>query len=67
MPAILWVICASVTVSAISLVGIFTLLVKEKILNQALILLIGFSAGGLIGAAFFHLLPEAIEIIRSHE
>lgn len=52
-------------VSLISLIGIFSLLVNEKILHRILILLIGFSAGGLIGGAFLHLLPEAIEISNS--
>jgi len=28
--------------------------------------LIGFSAGGLIGGAFLHLLPEALEQTESH-
>jgi len=42
-------------------VGIFALLLKEEMLNSILIVLVGFSAGGLIGGAFLHLLPEAIE------
>lgn len=65
MSALLWAIGASFTVSLISLVGIFTLLVKEELLNRALIPLIGFSAGGLIGGAFLHLLPEAVELSNS--
>jgi len=52
---------ASVIVSLISLVGIFNLLLNEKLLNKILIILIGFSTGGLIGGAFLHLLPEAME------
>lgn len=56
-----WAIGASVVVSLISLVGIFTFLFNDKLLNKLLILLIGFSAGGLIGGAFLHLLPEALE------
>lgn len=47
-------------VSLISLIGAFTLAVKEKFLNQILILFIGFSAGGMLGGAFFHLLPESM-------
>lgn len=56
-----WTIGASITVSLISLIGIFTLLIKEKWLNKILVLLIGFAAGGLIGGAFLHLLPESLE------
>lgn len=61
MANFVWAIGASIAVSLISLVGIFSLLFKEGMLERALFLLIGFSAGGLIGAAFLHLLPEALE------
>jgi len=57
----LWAICASIAVSLISLLGIFSLLLKKNLLEEILILLVGFSAGGLIGGAFLHLLPEALE------
>lgn len=56
-----WALGASIVVSLISLIGIFGLLLKEKFLEKILLLLIGFSAGGLIGGAFLHLLPEALE------
>src|SRR3989338_4164657 len=59
--ALAWALCASVFVSIISFVGIITLLLREEALNKVLSVLIGFSAGGLIGGAFLHLLPEAIE------
>ena len=62
----IWAIGASIIVSLISLIGIVTLLFKEKRLNEILIPLIGFSAGGLIGGAFLHLLPEALEQTESH-
>jgi len=57
----LWAISASIIVSLVSLIGIFSLLLNENLLNKILIPLIGFSAGGLIGGAFLHLLPESIE------
>jgi zinc and cadmium transporter len=57
----LWAICASIAVSLISLIGIFSLLLKKGLLEKVLILLVAFSAGGLIGGAFLHLLPEALE------
>src|SRR4030042_6606989 len=65
MVSFIWAIGASIVVSLISLIGIVTLLFKEKRLNEILIPLIGFSAGGLIGGAFLHLLPEALEQIES--
>lgn len=59
---IYWALGASIAVSIISLVGVFTMLLKEELLKKALILLVAFSAGALIGGAFLHLLPEALEI-----
>ncbi len=58
---LIWAICASVIVSLVSFVGIVSFLFNEKLLNKILILLIAFAAGGLIGGAFLHLLPEALE------
>lgn len=62
---LIWILSATVLVSLISLVGIFTLGVKTKIFDKILVLLVGFAAGGLIGGAFLHLLPEAIERYES--
>lgn len=56
-----YIILATFIVSLISFVGIFTLTLKDKILNQILLILIGLSAGALMGGAFLHLLPEAVE------
>ncbi|OGW83609.1 MAG: hypothetical protein A2987_02985 [Omnitrophica bacterium RIFCSPLOWO2_01_FULL_45_10] len=61
---LVWALAASVIVSIISLIGIFTLLFNEKLLSKILILLVSFGAGGLIGGAFLHLLPEAIEHVK---
>jgi len=48
-------------ISLIALVGIFTLTMKQKLLNEILLILISLSAGTLMGGAFLHLLPESIE------
>jgi len=61
MTNFIWAVGASITVSLVSLIGIFSLLLREGWLNKILFMLIGFSAGGLIGGAFLHLLPEALE------
>jgi len=58
---LLWILSATILVSLLSLVGIFTLGIKSKAFDKILILFVGFAAGGLIGGAFLHLLPEAIE------
>ncbi len=55
-----WILVSTTLVSLISLIGVFTLVLKESLLQQILFGLIGFSAGALIGGAFLHLLPEAL-------
>lgn len=47
--------------SLISFVGTLSLFFKEKFLNKILLVLVAFSAGALLGGAFLHLLPEAVE------
>jgi zinc and cadmium transporter len=55
------ILASTFLVSLISLVGIFTLAIKDNLLHKILFCLIGFSAGALIGSAFLHILPEALE------
>ena len=54
---------ATLAISLFSLGGIFALSLKDKTLHNLLFILIAFSAGTILGAAFFDLLPEAIEIV----
>lgn len=61
MSALTLSILSALGISMLSLVGVIFLLLKKNLLNKILILLISFSAGGLLGGAFFHLLPEAID------
>lgn len=55
------IILATVIVSVISLIGVVTLGMKKKLLKSLLFILVGFSAGALMGGAFLHLLPESLE------
>ena len=55
-----WILASTFLVSLISLVGIFTLSMKDSLLHKMLFCLIGFSAGALIGSAFLHILPEVL-------
>lgn len=48
-------------VSLVSLIGIFTLSLNFERLRRSLLFLVSFAAGALLGDAFLHLLPEAIE------
>lgn len=48
-------------VSLIAFVGILTFSVRGEKLGKILLYLVSFAAGGLLGGAFIHLLPEAVE------
>lgn len=48
-------------VSLVSFVGIFTLAINTKRLNNILIYLVSFSTGALFGDTFIHLLPDVTE------
>ncbi len=58
-------ILASLVISIISLIGIITLMMQEKSLRRILFIFMGFSAGGLMGNAFFHIMPEALETLSA--
>ncbi|MBN1598750.1 MAG: ZIP family metal transporter [Bacteroidales bacterium] len=48
-------------VSLVSLIGVFFLAIKKEKLQKIQLILVGFATGGLLGGAFFHLLPETYE------
>lgn len=56
-----YILLATFVVSLISFVGIFTLTLKGRMLDKILLILVGLSAGTLMGGAFIHLLPESVE------
>lgn len=56
-----WIIISTTVIALFALVGIFTLALKEKLLEKILLFLVSLSAGALMGGAFLHLLPEAVE------
>lgn len=59
----LYVIGAAFVISLIAIIGIFSLFIKEKLLNKVIFLLVSFSAGAMMGGAFLHLIPEAVELL----
>ncbi|UCH38267.1 MAG: ZIP family metal transporter [Candidatus Bathyarchaeota archaeon] len=64
MSDLLTIISATLVVSHFSLIGIYALSLKEQTLHSALSILIAFSAGAILGTAYFDLLPEAIELVE---
>jgi zinc and cadmium transporter len=57
----IWSLLSVLVVSLISLIGILTLALRKEVLNKLLLFMVSFSAGGLLGDAFLHLLPEAAD------
>jgi len=64
MIILFYILISNFIISLISLIGIFTLMIKEKLLQKILLFLVSLSAGALMGGAFIHLLPEAQEKYR---
>ncbi|MGD8506072.1 MAG: ZIP family metal transporter [Candidatus Bathyarchaeota archaeon] len=58
---LLLIIAISFLISLIAFVGVVSLAIKDEVLDRILLYLVGFAAGALIGGAFLHLLPEAVE------
>ncbi len=66
MNALIWIIISTFAMSLIAWAGLITLILKEKILKKLLLPLVAFSAGSLIGGAFLHLIPEALDKHKSY-
>jgi zinc and cadmium transporter len=61
MIQLLYIIITTFVIALIAFIGIFTLSLKDKVLNKILLFLVSLSAGALMGGALLHLLPESIE------
>jgi len=61
MTVFLNIIIATFLISLIAFTGALILFLKDKLLDRILLVLVSFSAGALMGGAFFHLIPEALE------
>lgn len=59
--AYIYALLAVIVVSLVSLVGVFTLSIKEKVMKKYIFLLVSLAVGALLGDAFIHLIPEAFE------
>ena len=54
---------ATLAISLTGFIGFFTLSLSEKTLHRMLFVLVAYSAGTILGAALFDLLPEAVELV----
>ncbi len=67
METIAWILLATIANSLLALVGAVTLGWSRKTLERILHALVGFSAGALLGGAFFHLIAESLEEMPTME
>lgn len=65
MNILYWILGASVFGGIFSLTGGFVLLYKENLARRLSLYLVSFAIGALLGAAFFDLIPEALELGQS--
>lgn len=61
---LLYALIASIVISLISLIGVVALIINDNLLKKLIIILVAFAAGGLIGGAFFDIIPEAMEYLK---
>jgi zinc and cadmium transporter len=56
-----WILAGGILMMAIALVGSVTLILEERTLRRIILPLVAFSAGSLLGGAFLHMIPAAID------
>jgi zinc and cadmium transporter len=64
MPNTIQILVSTIIVCIFSLSGIYALSLSQTTLHKILFVIIGFSAGSILGAVYFDLLPEAIELME---
>ncbi len=55
-----YILASTIIVSLLSLIGIFTIGMSETTFRKAIFFMVSFATGVLIGASFFHMLPESL-------
>jgi zinc and cadmium transporter len=60
LSSLAWIVGSGLLMSALALVGSFTLVLSERALDRLLLPLVAFAAGSLIGGAFLHMIPVGL-------
>jgi len=63
MSTLAWIVVAGLAMSALALVGAAAVALPPSVLDRILLPLVGLAAGSLLGGAFFHMLPEAVDTL----
>lgn len=64
MSVLLWILLTTFIIAVCALVGVFTLSMKDAVLNKILMRLVALSSGALLGGAFLHLMPEGVKVLE---
>ncbi len=64
MSTLAWIVLSGVLMSIVALVGSVTLLLSKKTLERVLLPLVAFSAGSMLGGAFFHMIPAGLGVME---
>lgn len=67
MSSLFYILGSTFLISLIAFVGALALFLKEKLLDKVLLALVSFSAGALLGGAFLHLIPEAVQRVEDSQ
>ncbi|MHC4662617.1 MAG: ZIP family metal transporter [Planctomycetota bacterium] len=63
--ALLYSIIATGLISLVALIGIFFVRMREETMKKIIFVLVALATGGLMGGAFLHLIPKALEQIQA--
>jgi zinc and cadmium transporter len=58
---VLYTLLSVLAISVLSVIGVITLALRERLLYKLTLYLVSLAAGTLLGGSFLHLLPEAVE------
>lgn len=64
MPYI-YALISTIIISLVSIVGVFSLSIKEEFIRKYVLLFVSMAIGALLGDVFIHLIPESFEMIES--
>lgn len=65
MSVLVWIIFATIVNGLVAFVGAFSLIVGERFLKKILLVLVAFSAGGLLSGGMLHLLAESLKMLEA--
>ena len=67
MPILGYILGTSLVISLVALVGLSILYKSESYISKLVFMLVGLSTGTLLGGAFFHLIPESLEVLSTDQ